>query len=101
MNTIISASLKCVGKSFAPHFRPILTELVANLTTSDATNSIFRISSYNLLTNLIRNFGAGLHSTLETKSLDALSKSVSRDIATLFSSFTIPSLSVLLPFFQD
>jgi hypothetical protein len=71
-----------------------LKELCALLATPESGNSTFRISTYNLLSRLFNDFGAGLHSARETKLLDSLVKSALDDIATLNSISTIPSLSV-------
>ena len=64
-------------------------------------NPLFRVSSYKLLTHLLRNFGAGLQSTAEAKLLDNLTRIALTDIATLSSSLAIPSLSVVSPLFED
>jgi hypothetical protein len=84
-----------VNKSFLPHFRPVLTELVNILTATDSDSGV-RISTYNLLSHLLHDFGAGLHSTREVKLLETIVKVASSDIASLSSPTTLPSLIVPL-----
>src|SRR5271170_6026853 len=85
-----------VNKSFLPHFRPVLTELVNILTATDSDSGVMRITTYNLLSRLLHDFGAGLHSTREAKFLETIVKVASWDIASLSSSTTLPSLTVPL-----
>jgi hypothetical protein len=87
-----------VGPSFLPHFRPVFQELSELLATIDSANSTFRTSTYHLISRLLQDFGAGLHSNRETKALDSLAKIALTDISSLTSTTTIPSLSVLPPF---
>ena len=86
-----------VNKSFLPHFRPVLTELVNILTSTDSESGAIRITTYNLLSHLLHDFGAGFHSTREAKLLDILVKAASSDIASISSITALPSLAVSFP----
>lgn len=78
-----------VHTSFLTHFRQVLTELVNLLAASSD-----RITIYNLLSRLLHDFGAGLHSTQEVKLLDECTRVVADDIGSISSTATFPSLFV-------
>jgi len=77
-----------------PHFRSVFNELLFLLSTNRIGNPTFHTSSYDLLFQLIHEFGAGLHFSKEATQLDNLVKLVLHDISSLSSSSTLPSLSV-------
>jgi len=77
-----------------PHFRSVFNELVFLLSTNRIGNPTFHTSSYDLLFQLIHEFGAGLHFSKEATQLDNLVKVALDDITSLSSSNSLPSLSV-------
>src|SRR5271156_1005127 len=77
-----------------PHFRPIFNEIIFLLSTNRTGNPTFHKSSYTLLSQLIQEFGAGLHFSKEATQLDTLVKLALDDISSLSSNNALPSFPV-------